>query len=144
MKLAIPVTLITDNTAGALMKRGEIDKVIVGADRIASNGDAANKIGTYSVAVLAGYHNIPFYVAAPLSTIDMKLGHGNEIPIEERAGEEVTAICGVNIAPEGAKARNIAFDVTPHELIAGIVTEWGVASEPYKNSFEQFFNRKNA
>jgi methylthioribose-1-phosphate isomerase len=144
MKLGIPVTVIPDNTAGALMKRGEIDKVVVGADRIASNGDAANKIGTYSVAVLARYHDIPFYVAAPLSTIDMKLKHGDEIPIEERAQEEVTAICGVNIAPEGAKARNIAFDVTPHKLIAGIITQCGVAVEPYQSSFDQFFKQKSA
>ncbi|MGB6067358.1 MAG: S-methyl-5-thioribose-1-phosphate isomerase, partial [Desulfomonilaceae bacterium] len=128
-KLGIPVTLITDNTAGALMQRGEVDKVIVGADRIASNGDAANKIGTYSVAILANYHKIPFYVAAPLSTIDMSLASGDEIPIEERDPREVTHLCGVSIAPEGVQVRNIAFDVTPHELITGIVTEWGTASD---------------
>ena len=140
MKLGIPVTLIPDNTAGAMMQRGLIHKVVVGADRIASNGDAANKIGTYSVAVLAGYHKIPFYVAAPLSTIDMSLKSGSEIPIEERNAEEVTHIGGLRIAPEGVKVRNIAFDVTPNELIHGIVTEWGVASNPYQVSFEKFFS----
>lgn len=139
MKLGIPVTLIPDNTAGALMQKGLIDKVVVGADRIASNGDAANKIGTYSVAVLSRFHNVPFYVAAPLSTIDMKLNSGAEIPIEERRAEEVTHIGGCRIAPEGVKVRNIAFDVTPNELIQGIVTEWGVAKNPYRESFEQFF-----
>lgn len=141
-KLGIPVTLIPDNTAGALMQRGEIQKAIVGADRIAANGDAANKIGTYSVAVLAKYHKIPFYVAAPLSTIDMSLSSGSLIPIEERDPTEVTHLCGVRIAPEGVDARNIAFDVTPHELIKGIVTEWGVASEPYEEAFKNFFERQ--
>ncbi len=141
-KLGIPVTLITDNTAGALMQRGEVQKVIVGADRIASNGDAANKIGTYSVAVLANYHSIPFYVAAPLSTIDMSLSSGKEIPIEERDPKEVTHLCGISIAPEGVQVRNIAFDVTPHELIAGIVTEWGTASDPYEKAFEEYFERQ--
>lgn len=140
MKLGIPVTLIPDNTAGAMMQRGLIHKVVVGADRIASNGDAANKIGTYSVAVLAAYHKIPFYVAAPLSTIDMSLKSGSEIPIEERNAQEVTHIGGHRIAPEGVKVRNIAFDVTPNELIHGIVTECGVASNPYQVSFEKFFS----
>jgi methylthioribose-1-phosphate isomerase len=134
-KLGIPVTLIPDNTAGALMQRGEIHKVVVGADRIAANGDAANKIGTYSVAVLAKYHGVPFYVAAPLSTVDMSIASGAGIPIEERDPKEVTSICGVAIAPEGIGVRNIAFDVTPHELIHGIVTEVGVATEPYEESF---------
>jgi methylthioribose-1-phosphate isomerase len=141
-KLSIPVTLIPDNTAGALMQRGEIHKVIVGADRIAANGDAANKIGTYSVAVLAKYHDIPFYVAAPLSTIDMSLSSGAGIPIEERAPEEVTRICGVCIAPEGVNVRNIAFDVTPHELIHGIITEHGIASDPYEEAFSAHFAKK--
>jgi methylthioribose-1-phosphate isomerase len=141
-KLGIPVTLIPDNTAGALMQRGEIQKVVVGADRIAANGDAANKIGTYSVAVLAKYHGIPFYVAAPLSTIDMSLSSGAGIPIEERAPEEVTQICGVCIAPEGVSVRNIAFDVTPHELIHGIITEHGVASDPYEEAFTGHFAKK--
>jgi methylthioribose-1-phosphate isomerase len=142
-KLEIPVTLIPDNTAGALMQRGEIQKVVVGADRIAANGDAANKIGTYSVAVLAGYHKIPFYVAAPLSTIDMSLASGAGIPIEERDPKEVTHLCGVCIAPEGIGVRNIAFDVTPHKLIHGIVTEWGVAAEPYEEAFNRFFDKQN-
>jgi len=142
MKLGIPVTLIPDNTAGALMKKGEIDKVIVGADRIAANGDTANKIGTYTVAVLARHHGIPFYVAAPLSTIDMTISSGDGIPIEERDPSEVTHIGGVPIAPLGVKAKSIAFDVTPHELISGIVTEWGMAAEPYREAFEEFHARQ--
>lgn len=141
-KLGIPVTLIPDNTAGALMARGEIQKAIVGADRIAANGDAANKIGTYSVAVLARYHQIPFFVAAPLSTVDMTIPSGKQIPIEERDPREVTHVGGVAIAPPGVPARNIAFDVTPHELITAIVTECGTASEPYEEAFKTFFTRK--
>jgi methylthioribose-1-phosphate isomerase len=142
-KLGIPVTLILDNTAGALMQKGEIHKVVVGADRIAANGDTANKIGTYSVAVLAKHHNIPFYVAAPLSTIDMSLASGSEIPIEERDPSEVTTIGGVLIAPEGIGVRNIAFDVTPHELISGIITEWGTAVAPFEEFFKTFFAKQN-
>ncbi len=142
MKLGIPVTLIPDNTAGALMKRGEIDKVVVGADRIAANGDAANKIGTYSVAVLAKHHGIPFYVAAPISTVDMSIPSGDQIPIEERDPAEVTHLAGIPIAPKGVKARNIAFDVTPHTLIRGIVTEYGVAEEPFEEAFRAFLARK--
>ncbi len=141
-KLGIPVTLIPDNTAGALMKRGEVQKIVVGADRIAANGDAANKIGTYTVGVLAGFHKIPFYVAAPLSTVDMSLASGNEIPIEERDPSEVTHIGGIRIAPEGIAARNIAFDVTPHELIRGIITECGIATAPYAESFGAFFRTR--
>jgi methylthioribose-1-phosphate isomerase len=141
-RLGVPVTIIPDNTAGALMQRKEINKVIVGADRIAANGDAANKIGTYSVAVLCRYHNVPFYVAAPLSTIDMSMKSGAEIPIEERDPREVTHIGGICLAPEGVPARNIAFDVTPHHLIKSIITEWGVASEPYEEAFRAFFARK--
>ncbi len=140
MKLGIPVTLITDNTAGAIMQAGEIDKVIVGADRIAANGDTANKIGTYSVAVLSHYHKIPFYVAAPLSTIDMKLDSGKQIPIEERDPNEVTHIGGSLIAPQGVFARNIAFDVTPNELISAIVTEKGIARQLFKDSLKTFFS----
>jgi methylthioribose-1-phosphate isomerase len=140
-KLGIPVTLIPDNTAGAIMQRGEIDKVIVGADRIAANGDAANKIGTYSVAVLAAFHHLPFYVAAPLSTIDMSISSGAQIPIEERDPMEVTHIGGIQIAPTGTAARNIAFDVTPNSLIAGIVTEWGVAKSPFEEAFRSFFSK---
>ena len=141
-KLGIPVTLIPDNTAGALMKRGEVQKVVVGADRIAANGDAANKIGTYSVGILAAYHKIPFFVAAPLSTVDMSIASGSAIPIEERDPEEVTHLGGQRIAPKGIAARNIAFDVTPHELIHGIVTECGVARDPYEVSFRAFFGQK--
>lgn len=130
----IPVTVITDNMAGSLMAKGEIDKVVVGADRIASNGDTANKIGTYSVAVLASYHNIPFYVAAPLSTIDPKLSAGDQIPIEERSADEVTHVGPRRIVPEGVPVRNPAFDVTPSNLIAAIITEKGIATAPYINS----------
>lgn len=142
MKLGIPVTLIPDNTAGALMQRGEIQIVVVGADRIAANGDAANKIGTYSVAVLAARHGIPFYVAAPLSTIDMSLPSGDLIPIEERDPEEITHIGGKRVAPKDVRVRNIAFDVTPHELIRGIITEWGMAVEPYEESFKEYFKKQ--
>jgi len=130
MQEDIPVTLITDNTAGALMKRGEIDLVIVGTDRTARNGDVANKIGTYTVAVLCKEHKIPFYVAAPLSSIDFSIKTGEQIPIEERAPEEITCISGkggsVRIAPEGIRVRNIAFDVTPHKYVTAIMTEKGV------------------
>jgi methylthioribose-1-phosphate isomerase len=130
--LGIPFTLITDNAAGALMARGEIDRVIVGADRIAANGDVANKIGTYSLAVLAAAHGIPFLVAAPTSTIDLQTPSGAAIPIEERPATEVTHIAGRQIAPDGATVRNPAFDVTPARLITAIVTEAGVAHPPYE------------
>ena len=130
MEEGIPVTLITDNTAGALIKRGEIDLVIVGTDRTARNGDVANKIGTYPLAVLCKENKIPFYVAAPLSSIDFSMKTGEQIPIEERELEEVTRIpCkggSVQIAPEGVKVRNIAFDVTPHKYVTAIITEKGV------------------
>jgi methylthioribose-1-phosphate isomerase len=142
MKLGIPVTLITDNTAGALMQRGVINKVIVGADRIAANGDTANKIGTYSVAVLANHHGVPFYVAAPLSTVDVSIPSGRGIPIEERDPSEVTHLGGVPLAPVGVKAINLAFDVTPHELIHGIITEWGTARDPYGEAFREYFATK--
>ncbi len=134
----IPVTLITDNSAGALMRKGEIDLVIVGTDRTVRNGDVANKIGTYSVAVLAKEHGIPFYVAAPLSSIDLSIPTGDRIPIEERDPTEVTCISGrvtsgarcswgsVRIAPEGVEVRNMAFDVTPHRYVSGIITEKGI------------------
>ncbi|MFC1770059.1 S-methyl-5-thioribose-1-phosphate isomerase, partial [Nitrospirota bacterium] len=123
----IDVTLITDNSAGALMQRGEIDMAIVGTDRTASNGDVANKIGTYTVAVMCKEHGIPFYVAAPLSSIDFDMASGDEIPIEERDSEEVTNINGqCKVAPEGIKVRNIAFDVTPAKYVTGIITEKGV------------------
>lgn len=128
----IPVTLITDNMAGHLMSRGEIDCVIVGADRIAANGDTANKIGTYTVAVLAREHNIPFFVAAPTSTIDLAIEDGSGIVIEERDSSEVTHCGGHRIAPEGIAVRNPAFDVTPARFIAAIITENGIAREDYK------------
>ncbi len=127
----IPVTLITDNMAGHVMKQGKIDAVVVGADRIAANGDTANKIGTYMVAVLAQRHEIPFYVAAPISTIDLALSTGEQIPIEERDTSEVTHIRGERLAPEGIAVHNPAFDVTPNDLIAAIITDKGVARPPY-------------
>ncbi len=133
----IPVTVITDNMAGMLMRRGEIDIVVVGADRIAANGDVANKVGTYSVAVLAKWHGIPFYVAAPVSTVDLSVADGSGIPIEERSPEEVTHIAGVRIAPEGVRVINPAFDVTPAELVSAIITEEGIARPPYTDSLAQ-------
>jgi methylthioribose-1-phosphate isomerase len=126
----IPCTLITDNMAGHLISKGEVDVVVVGADRIAANGDAANKIGTYMVAVLARRHGLPFYVAAPTSTFDPQTADGSTIQIEERPPQEVTGYRGVRWAPEGVKVRNPAFDVTPAELISGIVCEKGVVLEP--------------
>jgi methylthioribose-1-phosphate isomerase len=131
MREAIPCTLIADNMAGFLMQRGEVDLVIVGADRIAANGDTANKIGTYAIAVLARAHGIPFYIAAPLSTIDPALADGGLIPIEERDPAEVTHCSGVRTAPEGISVWNPAFDVTPHGLITAIVTEAGVILPPF-------------
>jgi len=128
---SIPVTLITDSMAGYFMNQKRIDCAIVGADRIAANGDVANKIGTYTLAVLAKENNIPFYVAAPTSTIDLSLTSGTEIPVEERAPEEVTHIRGVPIAPEGIKVANPAFDITPHSYISAIITEEGIIREPY-------------
>jgi methylthioribose-1-phosphate isomerase len=133
----IPATLITDNMAGFLMKQRKISKVIVGADRIAANGDAANKIGTYSLAVLAKEHAIPFYIAAPLSTIDTSLQNGDKIPIEERMAEEVTTIRGVRVAPEGIDVYNPAFDVTPNRYITAIITEAGIAVPPYQESIRE-------
>lgn len=133
-KAGIPATLITDNMAGHFMQRGEVDLVVVGADRIARNGDAANKIGTYSVAVLARAHGIPFYVAAPISTLDLSLSSGKEIPIEERAQTEVTEIGGRRLAPVGMRAANPAFDVTPASYVDAIITERGIARAPYDES----------
>ena len=127
----IPFTLITDSMAGYFISRGEVDCVIVGADRIVANGDTANKIGTYTLAVLAKENGIPFYVAAPTTTIDLSLASGDEIPIEQRSQEEVTHIQGVSIAPEGTQAQNPAFDVTPHRYITAIITEKGIITEPY-------------
>jgi methylthioribose-1-phosphate isomerase len=133
----IPVTLITDNMAGHVMKQGKVDVVVVGADRIAANGDTANKIGTYMVAVLARQHDIPFYVAAPISTLDLSLQTGEEIPIEERDPREVTHMRGQQLAPEGIEVQNPAFDVTPNELIAAIITDKGVARAPYVESLRK-------
>jgi methylthioribose-1-phosphate isomerase len=130
----IPVTVITDSMAGHVMKSGKINAVVVGADRIAGNGDAANKIGTYMVAVLADKHDIPFYVAAPISTLDLSLKSGDEIPIEERNGKEVTHIKEHQLAPDGVAVQNPAFDVTPNELITAIITDKGVARAPYVES----------
>lgn len=127
----IPVTLITDNMAGYFMSKGKIDCVVVGSDRIASNGDVANKIGTYSVSVLAKENSVPFYVAAPVSTIDYSLNSGDDIPIEERNPDEVTHIRGMRIAAEGVGVGNPAFDVTPHRYVSAIITEEGVARDPY-------------
>jgi methylthioribose-1-phosphate isomerase len=135
----IETTVITDNMAGSLMHNGRVNFVVVGADRIAANGDTANKIGTYSVAVLAREHGIPFYVAAPLSTIDLKTADGSLIPIEERQAKEVTHIKGVQLAPDGALIWNPAFDVTPHHLIAGIITERGICRPPYIESLRRAF-----
>ena len=133
----IPVTLICDNMAGYLMSKGEIDCVIVGADRIAANGDVANKIGTYTVAVLAREHNLPFYVAAPISTIDLSLADGSLIPIEERDAREITHLGDRQLAPEGIAVRNPAFDVTPHRLVTAIITERGVARGDYRQQLAE-------
>ncbi|MBE0616153.1 MAG: S-methyl-5-thioribose-1-phosphate isomerase [Burkholderiales bacterium] len=135
----IPVTLVTDNMAGYLMQQGRVDVIVVGADRIALNGDAANKIGTYTVAVLAERHRIPFYVAAPLSTIDIGIADGGAIPIEERDASEVTGYRGVRWAPQGVNVANPAFDVTPAALITAIITEKGVLSRPDARQIRALF-----
>jgi len=135
----IDTTIITDNMSGALMRQGGVDLVVVGADRIAANGDTANKIGTYGVAVLAREHKIPFYVAAPLSTIDLDTPDGRHIPIEERSAREVTHVGSSQLAPAGARIWNPAFDVTPHELIEGIITERGIFRAPYTESLKRAF-----
>lgn len=133
----IPLTLITDNMAAHFMRRGDIKTVFVGADRIAANGDVANKIGTYGIAVLARAHTIPFYVVAPRSTIDLNLPSGEHIPIEQRSPEEVTSIRGVTIAPAGVRVANPAFDVTPHTYVTAIITEAGIARPPYEESLRK-------
>lgn len=135
----IPTTLITDGMCSYFMKKGMIDMVVTGADRIAANGDTANKIGTYTVAIAAKYHNIPFYIAAPLSTIDISIKSGDEIPIEERSHDEVTHINGKAICAEGVNIINPGFDVTPHELISGIITEKGILRPDYKKSIAEAF-----
>jgi methylthioribose-1-phosphate isomerase len=137
----IDVTLITDSMAGVMMAEGLIDAVVVGSDRIAANGDIANKIGTYTVAILAREHNLPFYVAAPLSTIDLNVSDGSAIPIEERDTKEVTHSNGKRIAPKGIKVKNPAFDVTPNRLVTAIITEKGVARRPYRSSIKKLFEK---
>jgi len=142
MKDNIPVTLIADNMAGAMMAQGKIQAVIVGADRIAANGDTANKIGTYSVAILAREHGIPMYVAAPFSTVDLDTPTGAGIPIEQRASTEVTMFAGKQIAPTGVLVENPAFDVTPARYIRAIITERGVAAAPFEESLAQLGEKK--
>jgi methylthioribose-1-phosphate isomerase len=136
----VPTTIITESMAGPLMRRGEIDFVVVGADRIAANGDVANKIGTYTVAMLARAHGVPFYVAAPLSTIDLATADGDHIPIEQRAAREMTHVGSLQVAPAAASVWNPAFDITPHDLVAGIITEKGIARPPYVDSLRRLFN----
>jgi methylthioribose-1-phosphate isomerase len=137
VKDGIPTTVISDNMAGTIMKQGKIDAVVVGADRIAANGDVANKVGTYTVAVLAKEHGIPFYVAAPFSTVDLETPDGSKIPIEQRATREVTHIAGKAIAPEGVKVENPAFDVTPAKYVTAIITERGVVKAPYEENLRK-------
>ncbi|HEV2731177.1 MAG TPA: S-methyl-5-thioribose-1-phosphate isomerase, partial [Terriglobales bacterium] len=137
MKDGIPTTVISDNMAGAMMKQGKIGAIVVGADRIAANGDVANKIGTYTLAVLAKEHGIPFYVAAPFSTVDLDTLDGNRIPIEQRNPREVTHIAGKQMVPDGAEVENPAFDVTPAKYVTAIVTEKGIARAPYGESLRK-------
>ncbi|MEA1926625.1 MAG: S-methyl-5-thioribose-1-phosphate isomerase [Candidatus Auribacterota bacterium] len=138
MHVGVDVTLISDNMAAQVMKEGKIDLVITGADRVAANGDAANKIGTYGVALLAKAHGIPFYMAWPASTLDLEISRGGDIPIEERGVEELTSFGGTKVAPEGAQAYCPAFDVTPHELITAFITDRGLIYPPFKENFGQF------
>ena len=140
-KDGIPVTLIADGAAASLLREGSIDLIVVGADRIAANGDVANKVGTYPLAVLAREHGVPFTVAAPLSTVDLSMPEGSCIPIEERSAEEVLTCFGVSIAPPNVRVRNPAFDVTPARLIAAIITEMGVLRAPYDESLREAFAR---
>lgn len=139
MNAEIPMKLITDSTAGSLMQRGEVDMVITGADRVAANGDTANKIGTYPLAVVAKENDIPFYVAVPLSTVDVNLENGDNIPIEEREGDEITAFNGSEVAPKKVETYNPAFDVTPHKYITAFITEKGVIEPPFDNGFKKLF-----
>ena len=138
LREGIPATLIVDGAAGSLLRRGLVACVIVGADRIAANGDVANKVGTYGLAVLAHENGVPFYVAAPSTTVDLSLADGDDIPIEERAAGEVTSFAGRRIAPEGVEVANPAFDVTPHRYVTAIITERGIAREPYTESLAAF------
>jgi methylthioribose-1-phosphate isomerase len=137
MKDGIPTTVISDSMAGAMMRQGKIKAIVVGADRIAANGDVANKIGTYTVAVLAKEHGIPFYVAAPISTVDLACPDGSQIPIEQRNAKEVTHIAGKQMVPEGVSIENPAFDVTPAQYVAAIITEKGIARPPFDNSLRK-------
>jgi methylthioribose-1-phosphate isomerase len=137
MKDGIPTTVISDNMAGAMMQQGKIGAIVVGADRIAANGDVANKIGTYTVAVLAKEHGIPFYVAAPISTVDLDTPDGSKIPIEQRNAREVTHIGGKQMVPDGVEIENPAFDVTPAKYVAAIITERGIARAPYEQSLRR-------
>ena len=137
MKDGIPTTVIADNMAGSMMRQGKVKAVIVGADRIAANGDVANKIGTYGVAVLAKEHGIPFYVAAPWSTVDLNTPTGDQVPIEERSPREVTHHGGKQMAPEGVLVENPAFDVTPNKYVTAIITERGLARAPYSESLKE-------
>src|ERR1700719_1999419 len=137
MKDGIPTTVISDNMAGVMMQQGKIGAIVVGADRIAANGDVANKIGTYTVAVLAKEHGIPFYVAAPISTVDLATSDGSKIPIEQRNAREVTHIAGKQMVPDGVQVENPAFDVTPAKYVAAIITEKGIARAPYSESLKQ-------
>jgi methylthioribose-1-phosphate isomerase len=136
-RLGIPFRLVTDSSAGAMMSRSLVDGIVVGADRIAANGDVANKIGTYSVAVLARHHGVPFYVAAPVSTIDLATPSGDAIPIEERSADEVVEVQGTRVAPDGCAALNLAFDVTPADLVTAIITDAGVLEPPYGESLRR-------
>jgi methylthioribose-1-phosphate isomerase len=142
MNADIPMKLITDSTAGSLMQRGEVDMVIVGSDRVAANGDTANKIGTYPLAVVANENNVPFYVAVPLSTIDLSLEDGAGIPIEEREGDEIVSLNGSQIAPKRVETYNPAFDVTPHRYITGFITEKGIIEPDFRENFRKLFDSK--
>jgi methylthioribose-1-phosphate isomerase len=139
MNADIPMKLITDSTAGSLIKRGEVDMVIVGTDRVAANGDTANKIGTYPLAVVANENDIPFYVAVPLSTIDMELENGDGIPIEEREGDEIANFNGSQVAPKKVETYNPAFDITPHRYITAFITEKGIIEPPFEENFKALF-----
>jgi len=142
-KAGVKVVTICDNMAAQVMREGKVQLVIVGADRIAANGDTANKIGTYGVAILAKHHNIPFYVAAPYSTIDISLEDGSQIPIEQRNPDEITTLNGLRISPDKVDVYNPAFDVTPGELIDGIITEKGILKPPFCSSIKNFMRRKS-
>ena len=144
MKEKIDVTLICDNMAATLMKQGKVDIIFTGADRIAANGDTANKIGTYMLSVLARHHRIPFYIVAPRSTFDLNIKSGKQIPIEQRKSEEVTHLKGVPIAPKNVKVYNPAFDVTAHELITGIVTEYGIIRPPNSANIRKILKKRHA